>query len=324
MVKDLYIILKGMSMGIAETIPGVSAGTLAFITGIYQRLLNAIQSFGPHIVTSYREGGLPAVWKHIDGFFLLKLLLGMLFGLGIGIFGLSYLLEKYPPIIWAFFLGLVLASILYVVQKISYWNINRLLILFISTIIAYGITQLSMGSVNDNGIFVFFCGMIAISAMILPGISGSFILLIMGMYQFILHDNLKEGVLEQQDPQAMMIILIFGLGCIVGLLTFSRVLTWTFKKYYNNTMAALTGFLLGSAYKLWPWRVPVLGYNESDELIRFPTHEIFDKVIKESFVTPSSYYDMLATNAYFIPSIISLILGFSIVFYLSKNEIMES
>ncbi len=307
-------------MGVAETIPGVSAGTIAFITGIYRRLITAIGAFDAELLQLVKQKSWDRAWEKMEGFFIVYLLAGMLIGLGLGIFGVSYLLENYPPVIWAFFLGLVIASIVYVARQITHWNIWQILLLVLSAAFAFFITQLPMGRVNDELWFVFICGTVAISAMLLPGISGSFILLILGMYQFILHDTLKDGVLSNQDPQALVVFGIFALGCVTGLFSFARILKWAFNRYENRTLAALTGFLLGSAYKLWPWKLAMLGLNENDELISHPTTDTFDKVIEEALVSPGVYVNELSQPNFLMASILSFFFGLAIVWVLARVD----
>jgi putative membrane protein len=318
--KWWQITLRGSAMGVAETIPGVSAGTIAFITGIYRRLIGAIGAFDAELFRLLKHYDWKAAWNRIDGNFIVYLLSGMVIGLGLGIFGVSYLLENYPPVIWAFFLGLVIASIAYVARQITHWNLLQIILLILAAVLAFLITQLPMGRVNGELWFVFICGTVAISAMLLPGISGSFILLILGMYQFILHDTLKDGVLSNQDPEALLVFGVFALGCIGGLFSFARILKWAFNRYENRTLAALTGFLLGSAYKLWPWRIPTLGLNENDELIRHPTADKFDKVIEEALVLPNTYVSELSQSNFLMVSIGTFLLGIGIVWVLARVD----
>ena len=226
-------------------------GTIAFITGIYERLINAIKSvLGLEGIRALREGGLSGAWKAIDGFFLLFLVGGMAAGIIAGAFGVSYLLETYPEMVWAFFFGLIVASAIYIGRQVRPWNTSGILALVVGIAVAYWITIANPAGGNESPVFIFFAGAIAISALILPGISGSFILLLLGMYQFILHQTLKEGVLENQEPAALITLGIFALGCLLGLATFSRVLSWTFKRYKNTTLALLTGFMIGSLNKV--------------------------------------------------------------------------
>lgn len=297
-----------MAMGVAEVIPGVSGGTIAFITGIYERLLDAIKSIlGIEVFRAFKQGGLSGAWKAIDGLFLVFLLGGMMIGILTGVFGVSYLMENYPELLWAFFFGLIIASAWFIGRQVTSWKIPEWTSLIIGTVLAYWITIASPASGNESPIFVFFAGAIAISALMLPGISGSFILLLMGMYQFILQDNLKEGLLENKDTGALIILIIFGMGCLVGMATFSRVLSWTFKHYKNRTLALLTGFMIGSLNKVWPWK-EVLQTRINSKGVEVP--------FLERSVLPSAYEG----NPQVLLVIIAMIAGFSLVFFLERFD----
>jgi putative membrane protein len=241
-----------MAMGIAEVIPGVSGGTIAFITGIYEKLLDTIKAFHPSLIGVFKKDGLGGLWEAVNGTFLLNLLIGMATGVVVGVFGVSHLLETYPEMLWAFFFGLIISSAIFIGKQVDGWKIPEIVALVFGIVSAYYITIASPAQGNEALWFVFLSGLIAISALILPGISGSFILLLMGMYTFVI-PTVKKA-LKTFDPESLMIVGTFGLGCLVGLLTFSRVLSWTFKNYKNPTLALLTGFMLGSLNKLWPWR----------------------------------------------------------------------
>lgn len=322
-MKNLFILLKGMAMGIAETIPGVSGGTLAFITGIYDDLINSIKSINFSLFKTLKTEGLKGVWKAINGTFLTSLLIGMVIGIGIGIVGIEKLLHKYPPAVWAFFFGLIIASIIYVGKQISKWNIGTVAAFIIGAGIAFGLTQLPIADPSDNLLFVFICGAVAVSALILPGISGSFILLIMGMYSFILHDTLKEGLITNHDSKAFIIMLVFGIGMIVGLATISRFLSWALKQYHNITLALLSGFMLGALNKLWPWRVPTVVMDENDNIVNFSKGIEVDKIIKESSVMPSEYLESLGEPTFLVLAIVSGVVGFGLVFgleYFGKSK----
>lgn len=232
-------------MGAADVVPGVSGGTIAFIAGIYEEFIHSIKSIGPKTFKILKEEGVKAAWKSINGNFLLVLFLGI----GTSIVSLakviSYLLEHHPIGVWSFFFGLVLASIFLVGKKVKQWNALNVIALLAATGLAYWITILNGAAESDSYPYIFLSGMIAICAMILPGISGSFILLLMGSYAVIL-----EAVKAMELP----VIGVFILGCIIGLAAFSRVLSWLFKHYHDITIAILTGFLIGSLNKIWPWK----------------------------------------------------------------------
>ena len=253
MMNRINLLLKGMAMGIAEVIPGVSGGTIAFISGIYEELIDTIKSvLGPDLFKGFKEGGIVGAWKAANGEFVLTLLAGMVIGVVGGVFTIVHLLETHPQLLWAFFFGLILASAIYMARQVKGWGIGEIIALIFGTALAYYITVASPSQGSESLVMVFFAGAIAISALILPGISGSFILLLMGMYTFIL-PTVKEA-LKTFDVSALVIVGTFALGCLFGLATFSRVLSWTFKHYRNITIALLTGFLIGSLNKLWPWR----------------------------------------------------------------------
>ncbi len=256
-------------MGIAEVIPGVSGGTIAFITGIYERLINVIKNvLGPEIFLAFREEGLMGAWKRIDATFLLTLLFGMVLGIGVGVFGVSHLLAHYPVLLWAFFFGLIVASAIYIGRLVNRWSFREVSFLVAGTVIAFIITVATPAQGSAEPWFVFLAGAIAISALILPGISGSFMLLLMGMYTLII-PTLKR-FLETFDTALLGTLIFFGLGCLTGLASFARLLSWTFRRYRDLTLATLTGFMLGSLNKIWPWR-NVLSYrtNSSGEEVPF-------------------------------------------------------
>lgn len=241
----LTVTLKGMAMGAADVVPGVSGGTIALISGIYEELLETINSVNFSVIKTLRKEGIKAAWNQINGNFLLALILGI----GISIASLAkvfkYLLHEYPILVWALFFGLVVASVFLVGKTVKKWNAGSVAGLVIGTAIAFGITILPQGDNSGELWFIFLSGMLAICAMILPGISGSFILVLLGSYGAIL-----TGVSEVN----LVLIATFGAGAVIGLLTFSRVLKWLFNKFHDITIAMMTGFLIGSLNKLWPWK----------------------------------------------------------------------
>ncbi len=303
MKQPILIALKGLAMGIAETIPGVSGGTIAFITGIYERLINSIKAFSPQLLTTLRKDGIGAAWDRINGNFLVSLVIGMFMGIIFGVLVVSHLLDNYPPIIWAFFFGLIISSVIYIARQIEKWRALEILGMILSTVLAYWLTMVSPASGTEALWFVFLSGAIAISALILPGISGSFILLIMGMYGVIL--SAAKSVLKTFDTTDMLIMAVFSLGCIVGLMTFARVISWTFKNYRSITLAVLTGFMIGSLNKIWPWR-NVLSYRENSGGEQVP--------FLEQSVLPNAYDG----EPFLILAIVSLVVGFISVFLFEK------
>ncbi len=294
-------------MGVAEVIPGVSGGTIAFITGIYERLINCIKAFGPGLLPAFKEGGVKGVWKEIDGNFLLALLIGMGGGIVIGILGVSRLMETMPEVLWAFFFGLILASAIYIGRQVEKWGLPTVAMLIIGIVVAFGITLISPAEGNEALWFVFLSGVIAISALILPGISGSFILLLMGMYTVVI-PSVKSALKLQSE--GLLVTLVFGLGCITGLMTFSRVLSWTFKKFKNPTMALLTGFMIGSLNKIWPWRQATNWITDA---------EGDKKIISEVNVSPFDYMSLTGNDPMIVIAIAAFFVGLAVVFLLEKG-----
>ena len=232
-------------MGAADVVPGVSGGTIAFISGIYEELIDSISNVNLKTLGLWKSEGFAAMWRAVNGSFLLSLLVGI----GLSIITLAklirHLLETQPILIWSFFFGLVLASIIYVAKQITRWNIGTIMLLLIGAFSAYFITTLTPQTANASYLYIFLSGALAICAMILPGISGSFILLLLGMY---------KPVLDAIHDKNITLLATLMLGAIVGLLSFSRLLKWLFDHYENLTLAILTGFIIGSLNKIWPWK----------------------------------------------------------------------
>ena len=319
-IKPLSLMLKGMAMGMAEIVPGVSGGTIAFITGIYEELIGTITTFDFSLIGAFKEKGIKGLWNAINGNFLVFLLSGMLVGIGIGIFGISYLLDNYPEPLWGFFFGLILASVVYIFKKITSISWKEILLFLIGTLFAYSITSINPGNGNSNLVFVFVSGAIAICALILPGISGSFILLLLGMYTVIVPGVKK--LITDFDTDTFLMITVFAFGCLTGLLLFSRVLSYTFKKFPNPTFAILSGFMLGSLNKIWPWRNPTM-LLEKEKGIQIPITDLSSyklseeyKVIQELNVLPAEYY----SSPRVILVLGAFILGMLLVYLLSKIE----
>lgn len=237
--------LKGMGMGAADVVPGVSGGTIAFLTGIYEELLYSIKSVGPASVKVLLTQGPKAFWTSINGTFLLVLMLGIATSIVSLARVITFLLASYPTLLWSFFFGLILVSSLYMAKQIKGWGGVNVMSLLVGAATAYTITVISPTEIDATPIALFVAGSIAICAMILPGISGSFILLLLGMYSHVI------GAIKGFD---IGILMIFAAGCVTGLLLFSRFLSWLLARYHEATMALLTGFMLGSLNKVWPWK----------------------------------------------------------------------
>lgn len=296
-------------MGIAEVIPGVSGGTIAFITRIYEQLLNAIKSLlGPELIKALKRGGLKEAWRVVDGNFLVFLLLGMAMGIVAGVFGVSHLLETYPVLVWAFFFGLIIASAIYIARQVEQWSLLQVVGMLLAIVLAYWITIATPAQGTSALWMVFIAGSIAISALILPGISGSFILLLMGMYTVVLPEI--KNALSTFDPQSLLLVAVFALGCLFGLATFARVLSWTFKHYKDITLAVLTGFMIGSLNKIWPWRnVLSTRVDSSGEEVPF----------LEQSVWPAQFDG----DPLIILAIVMMVLGFALVFLLERLDKKE-
>ncbi|MCK4562322.1 MAG: DUF368 domain-containing protein [Flavobacteriaceae bacterium] len=301
-LKDYFIItLKGIAMGAADIVPGVSGGTIAFISGIYEELLNSISSINFEIFKILKSEGINSAWKSINGNFLLSLVLGI----GISVASLakliSWLLAHKPVLLWSFFFGLVLASVLYIGKQITRWNTVVIITFVLGAVLAYWITTLQpLMSENTSPLFLFLAGALAVCAMILPGISGAFILVLLGAY---------KPVLEAVHNQNFKIIAVIGFGAIIGLLTFSRVLKWLFHHYKNLTLAVLTGFVLGSLNKIWPWK----------KIIESKIIEGKEIILKELSVSPFVYE---GDNQLYFAILLSII-GFLVIILLEKLAVKK-
>ncbi|MFI0429480.1 DUF368 domain-containing protein [Mariniflexile sp. HMF6888] len=298
-IKDYAIIsLKGLAMGAADAVPGVSGGTIAFISGIYEELVSTISNVNTSLFKTLYNKGLIAFWNQANGNFVLALLSGIIISYVSFMKLAKYLLENHPVLIWSFFFGLIIASIYFVGKQITKWNLPVIIAFIIGAGIAFYITMLPALSTNNSPYFLFIAGAIAICAMILPGISGSFILIILGAYK-TLSDAIHDIDIKK--------IILFVAGAIIGLLSFSHVLKWLFKHYYNITLALLTGFILGSLNKVWPWKETLTWHTDSKG-IKSP-------VLQES-VSPFSFQG----DSMLVLALILMILGFLTIFILEKID----
>lgn len=287
-------------MGAADVVPGVSGGTIAFISGIYEELIESIKSINLVNFKGLFSKGFKQFWNSINGNFLASLFLGI----AISVFSLAkllhFLLDEYPILIWSFFFGLIVASAIYVAKQIKKWDYKTIFAVVIGTIIAYFITEITPVPDVENSPhwFVFVSGMIAICAMILPGISGSFILVLMGQYEFIL---------KAVTGFKISYILTFGLGAAVGLISFSNVLSWLLRKYHDITVAFLAGFMIGSLNKVWPWKHELLAHVNQ-----------YGKIItdKEENVLPNMFFEYTGKDPLTLYAILMAITGFLVIFLL--------
>ncbi|MDR3250045.1 MAG: DUF368 domain-containing protein, partial [Tannerella sp.] len=259
-IKDYsLLILKGMGMGAADVVPGVSGGTIAFIVGIYEELIDSIKSVNLSSLKLFFAFKWNLFWKAINGNFLVSIVLGI----GISVFSLAklitFLLTEYPIPVWAFFFGLVLASTWIVVKSVRQWNWKTIISFVAGAVAAFFITMATPAKTPDDYWFIFICGAVAICAMILPGISGSFILVLLGKYFFIM-DAVKSLKLS--------VLLTFICGVFAGITTFSRILSFALHNFRDITIAVLSGFMLGSLNKVWPWKEAVETYTDSHGVIK--------------------------------------------------------
>lgn len=289
------VFFKGMAMGAADVVPGVSGGTIAFIAGIYERLINGIKSVLPAFLALFKHRQWAEFWRSVDGTFLLTLLSGILTSVALFANLINYLLQTHPIPIWAFFLGLIIASVNLVARHVQQWKASLLVLVVIGFAFGWLITSISPVEIEPTTLNVFLSGMIAICAMILPGISGSFILLVIGMYTVIL------GAVMTVD---LAILSVFALGCVVGLLSIANVLSWAFRHYHDITLAVLTGIMLGSLNKVWPWK-EVVAYrqNRDGETVPF----------LDQNVLPGSYEQLTGNDAQLVFALVCVGLGVVVV-----------
>lgn len=296
-LKEYLVIgLKGMAMGAADVVPGVSGGTIAFISGIYEELLTSISSVNFSLLKTLKSNGIKAAWKQVNGSFLLSLFIGIFISIVSLAKAIKWMLENEPILIWSFFFGLVLASIIYIAKQITKWNVFTFVLLVLGAGLAFYITTLNpLVTENSSPLFIFLAAALAICAMILPGISGAFILVLLGAY---------KPVLAAVNNRDFSTIAIVGAGAVVGLLTFSRVLKWLFANFKNYTLAVLTGFIIGSLNKIWPWK-ETLTWRTNSHGIEVP--------LNEQSVSPFHFEDNQLLFA-----ILLAIVGFGLILILEK------
>ena len=300
--KDYILIaLKGIAMGAADVVPGVSGGTIAFIAGIYEELLSTIKNFPVALKDLFKtKFNLKLFWKNANINFLLALILGI----GTSILSLAkltiYMLVHYPVPMWSFFFGLVLASVWFVLREIKIWKPIYFLFLALGVVAGYLISILSPAETPEALWFIFLSGAIAICAMILPGISGSFILLILGKYQYVL-----TALTEANIP----VILTFAAGALIGIISFSHFLSWLLKNFHAITIAFLGGVMFGSLNKIWPWKTVV-------ESVVKPDGEIVP--IVENNILPATYTELTGDSSQILYAIIMFIVGLSIIFIIDN------
>jgi putative membrane protein len=296
----LIISLKGMAMGAADAVPGVSGGTIAFISGIYEELIASISLVNFSLIKTFKNEGIKSVWNKVNGNFLLSLVIGILISFVSFMKIAKHLLELHPILVWSFFFGLVLASILYVSKQIKKWDPLRITLFILAVFLAYYITTLPSLANNENPIFLFLAAAIAICAMILPGISGAFILVLLGAYKTL------STAFSNFDIKN---IIIFIAGAIVGLLSFSKLLKWLFNNYKNSTLAILTGFIVGSLNKIWPWK-QTLSFRIDSKGIEVP--------ILQQSILPQEFAKLYNLDPQVCFAILLMTIGFFSIIILEK------
>ena len=300
-IDYLVILLKGIAMGAADVVPGVSGGTIAFISGIYEELIKSLNKINSSIFKELQSKGFKHTWAKLNGSFLLALMSGVLISIFSFAKGVEWLLEHHPILLWAFFFGLVSASIVYVSKQIktTLWDLTGLKVFLAITIggsFAYVVSILNPIETSDSNLFLFFAGALAICAMILPGISGAFILVILGAY---------GPVLEAISNRDIKIILVISAGAIVGLLSFSKLLKWLFESYRQITLSVLMGFMIGSLNKIWPWKI-ALTYRMNSKNLKVP--------LNEKSISPFNYDG----DPQLAQAIGLMMIGFFIILFLEK------
>ncbi|MDY2588087.1 DUF368 domain-containing protein [Winogradskyella aquimaris] len=314
----LIITFKGIAMGAADVVPGVSGGTIAFISGIYEELIESIDKINLGVFKVWKKEGFKTAWKSINGSFLLALFSGI----AISILSLAklikWLLHNEPILLWSFFFGLVLASIIYIAKQIKGWSPKIIIAIILTSAISYYITLAEPFASPDSPFYLLFCGFIAIIAMILPGVSGAFILLILGAYQTAIDtiNNLRDGLFTGNMDlfkDALLKFVLLAIGAVIGLKVFSKALNWMFKHQKNLTLAILTGFMVGSLNKIWPWKkiLKTRVNSEGDEV-----------VLLDQSILPSSYDG----DNQIVLAIIFVVVGFATILILEglgsqKNKV---
>ncbi len=294
--RYIVLALKGCAMGMADVVPGVSGGTIAFISGIYEELLDSIRSVDATALRLLLRFRLAEFWRHINGRFLLPVLLGI----AVAIFSLArlmtYLLTNHPIAIWSFFFGLIVASALLVARQIGRWDWRTVLAFAVGAAAAWWITVATPAETPDDWWFVMLSGAIAICAMILPGISGAFILLLLGKYQYIMH-----AVGEFDIP----VIAVFVIGAAAGIISFSHLLSWLLKHWHDVTVAVLMGFMVGSLNKVWPWKETVETYLDS--------HGIAQPLVQNN-ISPGTFEQLTGQPSLLVQAILLGIVGFLVIY----------
>ncbi|EPG0369848.1 DUF368 domain-containing protein [Photobacterium damselae] len=299
-MNKLITFLKGMAMGAADVVPGVSGGTIAFITGIYDTLLESIRRINPKLISVLKEKGLKGAFEHVNGAFLIALFAGILTSIFTLARFITWMLHTHPIPLWSFFFGLIIVSVIHMFKQVDRWALTRFIAVILGAAFAYGITVVNPVSMDPTPVNIVIAGAIAICAMILPGISGSFILLLLGMYAPIL------GAAKSMD---IVTLGLFAMGCVVGLLTFSHVLSWILRNYRDIALTFLTGLMIGTLGKIWPWK----------ETLTWRINSHGEQVpLVEQNLSPFNFEHVTGQPALLGYAVVAMILGIAIVWGLEK------
>ncbi len=335
--KDyLTLSVKGMAMGAADVVPGVSGGTIALITGIYKELIDSIALINLDLLKTLRKEGVVSAFKSINGSFLIALFSGII----VSVLSLAklfhYLINEKPVLVWAFFFGLIIASVWLVGKRVDKWKSSTFFALVIGTLLSYVITILSPSNGPDALWYLFLSGMLAFVAMILPGISGSFILLLLGAYHLVLGkvSSLIDALSDMDTALLLNNVIalgVFVIGGVIGLLSFSRILKWMFEKHEGKTLALLTGFLIGSLNKVWPWKQTAEVYIKHQGEANEKAVALMQKNVMPNdsfrFVSEAdAQLGMITKDPQLGAAILLAIAGFLVIFlleYFSANRIAE-
>ncbi|MDA9014763.1 DUF368 domain-containing protein [Porticoccaceae bacterium] len=295
MQHRLLLFLRGVAMGAVDLVPGISAGTIAFVTGIYEELIHSIKSFNIDALKTLKNQGFVAAWQHINGEFLLILLSGILFSL-FSLAGLMrYFLEVFPLQLWSFFIGLIIASVIYLLRQHRPQKLFEFALLGVGIVVAYSLSISSAVSVEGTYLSLFLAGSIALCAMILPGISGSFILVLLGLYPVFINALVNVE---------LDFLLTFAAGGVIGLMLFSRLLSWLLDHYKNAVIATMCGFLIGSLSILWPWKQVTSSVVSATGSLQ---------VTGSTNVSPQSYQDIVGQDPYTLACVMLCLSGLFIV-----------
>ena len=323
--EKLIIVLKGVALGVANKVPGISGGLVAFVLGFYEEFIDSLQKFNVEGVKLIKQGEFKIFYRHINGQFLGLLLFGMI----VSYFSVSrildYLLNHYEIYVWSLFFGLIIGSLLFIYRRVESLKLETFFWTLLGFIFGLSLSLITPAGQNENLFFVFICGIVSVVGMTLPGFSGSFILMLMGNYVLLLVDsvnalyitlsNLFLGKFEiLTDPylcKMLKILLVFSFGSLVGLILFSNILKFVLKKYKNKTLSTIMGFIAGSLAVVWPWKNKIYKSNLNGEFI-------IDSFNNKQIIDYNLYIPNLSNETYL--GIVCILLGIIIVFIIDNSE----